>query len=133
MDTVILTLIAFYQRFISPRKGYRCAYGVLHHTHGCSGAVKHIVQQKGIIAGWRDIRQRFADCREAAQTLRERRLSEDEEENKNKRCDRAECCCDAAIVPDNCSDVSCPEIPFPDVSCPFDCSWSGILLRRKKR
>ncbi|WP_194207514.1 membrane protein insertion efficiency factor YidD [Superficieibacter sp. 1612_C1] len=140
MDEFILKLIAFYQRVISPRKGYRCAYGVLHNTHGCSGAVKHIIQQKGIIAGWSDIRQRFADCHEAAQTLRARRLSDDEDESerKNKRRERAEWCCDIGTtpgdcVPSECPDVSCPEIPFPDVSCPCDCSWSGVLLRRKKR
>ncbi|MCH0695689.1 membrane protein insertion efficiency factor YidD [Escherichia coli] len=43
MDKLLLLLIVFYQRFVSPHKGLRCAYGVLHHTHGCSGAVKEIV------------------------------------------------------------------------------------------
>ncbi|MDB5806251.1 MAG: hypothetical protein JWN73_3573 [Betaproteobacteria bacterium] len=31
--------IGGYQRFLSPYKGYRCAYGVVHGTHGCSEAV----------------------------------------------------------------------------------------------
>ncbi|WP_228727451.1 membrane protein insertion efficiency factor YidD [Klebsiella sp. RHBSTW-00215] len=63
MNNLILKFIVFYQRVISPRKGYRCAYGALHHTQGCSGAVKEIIQQKGVIGGWGEIRQRFSDCR----------------------------------------------------------------------
>ena len=61
--------IAFYQKFISPRKGYRCAYGVLNNTHGCSGAVKAIIKEKGVMAGWSDINSQFNNCKAAAETL----------------------------------------------------------------
>lgn len=75
MDNLILKLIVFYQRIVSPRKGYRCAYSVLHHTQGCSGAVKDIIHNKGVVDGWREIRQRFADCRVAAETLQQQKLA----------------------------------------------------------
>ncbi|WP_240782748.1 membrane protein insertion efficiency factor YidD [Escherichia sp. E2661] len=52
MNKLLLLLIMLYQRHLSPRKGYRCAYSVLYQTQGCSGAVKEIIQQKGVIAGW---------------------------------------------------------------------------------
>jgi putative component of membrane protein insertase Oxa1/YidC/SpoIIIJ protein YidD len=56
--------ISLYQKFISPRKGFRCAYGVVNDTHGCSGSVKNIIIEKGLIEG------QFARCKEAASYLK---------------------------------------------------------------
>ncbi|CAM3471636.1 Putative membrane protein insertion efficiency factor [Klebsiella spallanzanii] len=120
MNNLILKLIVFYQRVISPRKGYRCAYGVLHHTQGCSGAVKEIIQRKGVIGGRKEIRQRFADCRLAAEALQKQKPKDDLKRKKRRsHCDVSGCdgqCC-THLVPD-----SLPEIPLPDFGCPCDCA-----------
>ena len=68
-----ITLIGFYQRFISPHKGYRCAYATLHNSDSCSHAVKMIIAEDGLWAGWLRIRERFADCRAASDYSRQRR------------------------------------------------------------
>lgn len=121
MNNLILEAIVFYQRVISPRKGYRCAYGVLHHTQGCSGAVKEIIQRKGVIGGWEEIRQRFADCRLAAEALQDQKPGEKpKRKKKGDNCDFSGCdgqCC-LHGVPD-----SLPEIPLPDLECPCDCTF----------
>ena len=60
-----LGLIGIYQRWISPRKGFRCAHAVLHGGTGCSGFAKQAIHQYGL---WRAIglmRQRFRDCHAA--------------------------------------------------------------------
>ncbi|WP_434661163.1 membrane protein insertion efficiency factor YidD [Klebsiella sp. MISC125] len=128
MNNLILKFIVFYQRVISPRKGYRCAYGALHHTQGCSGAVKEIIQQKGVIGGWGEIRQRFSDCRLAAETLQKQKPKDDPK--RKKECDDCglsgcdgQCC---TYLPD-----SLPTIPLPDLECPCDCSSLGFKGYRR--
>lgn len=70
VDALILLAIAFYQRHLSPRKGYRCAHSVLHGGHGCSGAIFLAVEERG----WRRAvplaRARFRECHLAARILR---------------------------------------------------------------
>ncbi len=69
MKRICLLLIEFYQRVISPRKGFRCAHHVLHGKQTCSNAVKDLIVEHGILAAWPKIRKRFKACRTAYQTL----------------------------------------------------------------
>lgn len=73
LDRCFVGAIGFYQRRISPRKGWRCAHAVLHHGPGCSGYVKSVV----IAHGWRQAvplaQARFRECKQAAKTLRAQR------------------------------------------------------------
>ena len=62
---IVLGLIGVYQRWVSPRKGFRCAHAVLHGGPGCSGFAKQAIVDHGL---WQAIgltRQRFRDCRAA--------------------------------------------------------------------
>ncbi|HEY4466232.1 MAG TPA: membrane protein insertion efficiency factor YidD [Klebsiella sp.] len=124
MNNLILKLIFFYQRIISPRKGYCCAYGVLHHTQGCSGAVKEIIQRKGVIGGWEEIRQRFADCRLAAETLQKQK-PEDDLKRKERRCN-----CDVSGCDGQCCTYKIPG-SLPDLECPCDCASLRFKGARK--
>jgi putative component of membrane protein insertase Oxa1/YidC/SpoIIIJ protein YidD len=65
LNTPLIWSIEFYQRFISPYKGFRCAHAALHQGQSCSQAVKHIILQHGIWRGRPLIKQRFADCKAA--------------------------------------------------------------------
>lgn len=62
--------IGFYQRFISPYKGYRCAHACYHGGPSCSHAIREILVEHGLIRGWPLVRQRFADCRHAYASMR---------------------------------------------------------------
>lgn len=68
-DRLALTAIRFYQRRLSPHKGFRCAHAALHGGEGCSGAVAQIVREEGMLGGRRRIAARFRDCRAAHQAL----------------------------------------------------------------
>ncbi|MBG88731.1 MAG: hypothetical protein CMO80_17770 [Verrucomicrobiales bacterium] len=65
-----IPLIRFYQRFISPHKGFSCAYRIHTGEDSCSHAVKKIIEEKGLFAGLPDIRRRFHECRIAGREIR---------------------------------------------------------------
>jgi putative component of membrane protein insertase Oxa1/YidC/SpoIIIJ protein YidD len=66
IDFLVVHLIIFYQKIISPFKGFSCAYRYQQGGSSCSEFVKQIVQQKGFVSGFSDIRARFHDCKLAA-------------------------------------------------------------------
>jgi len=94
MDTLALWTIGFYQRYISPHKGFRCAHTGYYGGTSCSHAVKAIVQTQGLLSGLPAISARFKECRYAYTQLSSARLalattgvsfrSEDEEEKKRE-------------------------------------------------
>jgi len=43
-------LIAAYQRHISPHKGFHCAYRVQHGGQSCSGYIKRMIHERGLMA-----------------------------------------------------------------------------------
>lgn len=69
MKWIVNGVISFYQAHISPRKGFTCAFRMLHGGDSCSQAVKKIVSGKGPVTGLGDIRARFSACRRAHKTL----------------------------------------------------------------
>ncbi len=70
LDWFCLRAIHFYQRHLSPRKGYRCAYARLYGGGGCSGFARDAIAQLGWHAARAPIRARFVECKLAGQTLR---------------------------------------------------------------
>jgi putative component of membrane protein insertase Oxa1/YidC/SpoIIIJ protein YidD len=63
--------INFYQRYISPRKGYRCAYCALHGQESCSQYVKQSIIQVDVWAAIPLIFNRLCACREAYAILQQ--------------------------------------------------------------
>ena len=70
MKWMVAGLIRMYQIFVSPRKGFSCAYRVIHGGDSCSEAIKKIVLDKGLLSGLEEIRTRFRSCSNAAIALR---------------------------------------------------------------
>lgn len=62
---LVCRAIGGYQRWISPRKGFRCAHALLHGGSGCSGAVRELVRTRGVLGALPAINARFAACRAA--------------------------------------------------------------------
>ena len=69
INRLALSGIGFYQTRLSPRKGYRCAYSVLHGGTGCSGYTKHAIMDHGIWAAIGMSKQRMIACKNAATEL----------------------------------------------------------------
>jgi putative component of membrane protein insertase Oxa1/YidC/SpoIIIJ protein YidD len=65
--------ITGYQRHLSRRKGYACAYRVLTGGPSCSEHVKQLIRDEGLWPGLRRARDHFALCGEAARVLAIRR------------------------------------------------------------
>lgn len=63
------TLIAVYQKQISPHKGFSCAHRVLQGGESCSQYIKQAILTHGLADALPLIRQRFQDCKVANQTL----------------------------------------------------------------
>ncbi|HTW96462.1 MAG TPA: membrane protein insertion efficiency factor YidD [Candidatus Methylomirabilis sp.] len=61
--------ITVYQKFISPHKGYHCAYAAWHHDISCSEYGKREIAGEGVIKGLILLRQRFAECHSAARLI----------------------------------------------------------------
>lgn len=58
-----------YQNYFSKRKGFRCAYSVVHGGTGCSGYAKYAIRDHGFWSAIPKIKQRFRDCKSAHQDL----------------------------------------------------------------
>ena len=69
-----LRAISFYQRFISPYKGFRCAYGHYNGCASCSKLAYRAIRMRGLRAGLGLLLQRFERCREVFERHREARV-----------------------------------------------------------
>jgi putative component of membrane protein insertase Oxa1/YidC/SpoIIIJ protein YidD len=65
----VLLSISAYQRFISPHKGWCCAYAVLHGGPSCSAYGKEVISRHGVLGGTLLLWDRFGACRAAANIL----------------------------------------------------------------
>ncbi|WP_146396740.1 membrane protein insertion efficiency factor YidD [Pseudobythopirellula maris] len=103
-----VSLITFYQRRISPHKGFSCAHRLVHGGASCSEAVADIVRDQGVLSGWAIIRRRFAACKAAAVELRCAAMADTEphgveekkpnKPSKNRGAD-SPWCCDLSFLP----------------------------------
>lgn len=58
--------IVWYQRRLSPRKGWTCAHLVAHGGLSCSAAVRTIIGDRGLVRGSVPVVRRLAACAQAA-------------------------------------------------------------------
>ena len=82
-------LIRVYQRYLSPRKGYRCAYGVLHGSGTCSSVGLEIMRSHGALAFLRLMPLQSDACRTAVATMQLQ--SEQDKRRKKKDEDGMDC------------------------------------------
>lgn len=69
MNKLAIALIRFYQKFISPRKGFTCAHRALHGGDTCSVAVRKIIESNGLYSGFKSIQSRFRECQYASKEI----------------------------------------------------------------
>lgn len=70
MKFVFLFLIKFYQKFISPYKGFHCAYAKKHNDCTCSNYGYQVINNHGVVKGFKLLNIRFKECSKAAQSLK---------------------------------------------------------------
>lgn len=70
MSPLACWLIGIYQRYLSPRKGFRCAYRVRHRRRSsCSQFARRAIDRLGLLPGFRLLRRRFEKCHHAKRVL----------------------------------------------------------------
>jgi len=63
LRSLALFAIRLYQRHLSPKKGFGCAYRLVYGGCGCSGAGYRLIRRYGVFSGCRLLRLRLAHCR----------------------------------------------------------------------
>ena len=96
-----LAAIRFYQRHLSPRKGYGCPHRLLYGGSGCSGVALRLIRRYGVWRGWLILQKRFARCAAARQQLNPQRYGfmpyqrgECDVPFDDSCCDGLACCAD---------------------------------------
>jgi putative component of membrane protein insertase Oxa1/YidC/SpoIIIJ protein YidD len=64
--------VGLYQRYLSPHKGYRCAYHAATGRHSCSRYAQLVIGRRGIWQGVLLLRRRFRRCAAAAAQFADR-------------------------------------------------------------
>ncbi len=101
-------LIRVYQQYLSPHKGFVCAYHVLYpDRHSCSEAIRLSVISDGLFKAWGKGKQQFADCAVASKILAQKRKNNSNEVVKEVVCclgETAVCAACDPLIEDACSD-----------------------------
>lgn len=123
---ISLSFIGFYQRFLSPVKGFNCAHHRLHQGDTCSNAIKKIIIENPL----RDIpklsKARFNDCKNASLELTRRHAI---------ALQRADLPCDVGCVGDiGClGDLPGSDCGNTDGGCASPCDLVSEFVRLKRR
>jgi putative component of membrane protein insertase Oxa1/YidC/SpoIIIJ protein YidD len=96
-----LGAINAYERYVSPRKGYGCAYRLAHCGARYSGFAKHAIADLGTLAALPKILKRFAACKQAALTLSDDRNDDGDGAQKKQEPRWYDYC-------DSCAGCYCP-------------------------
>ncbi|WP_428448760.1 membrane protein insertion efficiency factor YidD [Photobacterium nomapromontoriensis] len=120
MRKIVVYLICCYQRYLSPYKGFRCAYGCLHSGDSCSESIKKVIAEQGVIASIRPAKMQFQACHDAYEQLSLQAERSRKKKRKRKVLDSCDC------VPWDCLPINKCELP--DLPC--DCSFIGFRSKK---
>lgn len=101
LSTSALAAIGFYQRWLSPLKGFRCAHAALYGGESCSAAVARVIAEQGLTGSASAIRARFQACRSAFDQLSLGQPTLDRHVTGGARV-RGVCCCGPLPIPFRC-------------------------------
>lgn len=81
----LLLAIRIYQRYLSPYKGFACAYRVLHQEQSCSHYFYSCITEQSFACACRAFQQRLVDCRQANIVLRSSSRDRSKQRRRRKR------------------------------------------------
>lgn len=84
LNTVIVALISFYQKYLSVLKGFSCAYRILHGSESCSSYIRRMFLEQDMMAAISMSQVRFKECFHASQVLNSE-MYKNENSNKTRR------------------------------------------------
>ena len=110
-----LAAIRGYQRYLSPHKGFSCAYRCATGRDSCSRHGYRVIERFGLWNGLALLRRRLRLCGE---TYRSRRVHVPHPLLHHQRGDCVPCDCDASCLPDLHCDM--PSVSWRDADCVCD-------------
>lgn len=124
LAVLLLAAITFYQRRLSPHKGFVCAWRFHTGRASCSEYARRIVRRCGALALWTALPRQFERCKGAHAACAART---DEHRQHRGSCSRraADRCgdaCDVADCIDAAQGMSCDVADLP-CDAPCDCSF----------
>jgi putative component of membrane protein insertase Oxa1/YidC/SpoIIIJ protein YidD len=101
LDIFLVYIIDFYQRYISPYKGFKCAYSVYHSSESCSQWAKKTIFTDGSVSFFQRLFGRLSECRKSSLLLsinNEKHGHQDNDDNskpqkKTDSCEDTASCC----------------------------------------
>ena len=103
---IAIAVISAYQKYLSPRKGYRCAHRVLYDGDPCSEYVKKAIANQSLAEAVQSSRRRFRACAEANRILKSERLRP-----------KSSLAPSACLGSDNCDDIQCGCLKLDFCTC----------------
>jgi len=100
-----IQLIALYQRYLSPRKGYNCAHRIYFGKSSCSSWAVRIIKKHGVFAFFPLMKKRSQACAMASEKIKEQKMGEPNKE------EYSECPLMEKKTAENCLIHSLPCIP----------------------
>ncbi len=97
MRIILLGIIYLYQSYISPYKGFSCAYGVKYRNGTCSSKIKFIVLTEPLRNIPKLIYSQFCDCKAAYRSIADENNDKDKENNDLAKCFILECGANACM------------------------------------
>jgi len=125
---IALAAIGFYQRHLSPRKGFSCAYRTHTTGMGCSGFGKHAISKHGLLLGLVLLHRRFAKCAWHAHSVSSaRRVYRSNLGPLGRQAGFADCDLGACDGPGGCDGPDCsgPDCDMPKFGCCRGAAKSG--------
>ncbi|NEO86319.1 MAG: membrane protein insertion efficiency factor YidD [Spirulina sp. SIO3F2] len=127
LDRCSLTLVDLYQHYLSPRKGFCCAYRVLYGELSCSAYFRQQVEHQGVWGAIEPLRSRLKACKAAHHVLMTQAEDPEESEESRRRqhhtWDWSDCCYGG-----NGEDCTPPRACDQDLNGQWDCcegDWLG--------
>jgi len=77
-----IIIINLYQKYISPHKGYCCAYRVDTGEDSCSQYAKVTIEEHGLFSAFPHIREQFDRCRFSAERLKAKHKKKSKDDGK---------------------------------------------------
>lgn len=69
INKTALAAIKCYKLFISPLKGFKCAYGSVHGV-SCSTVISELIKEHGVVKAKPHIKEQFVKCRATYEEIR---------------------------------------------------------------
>ena len=101
IDKVLVHMINIYQKYISPHKGFCCAYRAYSGNSSCSEFTKITIKKNGLIKAIPSIKKQFLKCKIAFEKIEKKKEQKDMKDHVADSC-LMQSCVDCSLEIKSC-------------------------------